>query len=165
MVEFKTIVVGTIILFLALVAGPYFAVQLDYLAPPIPLGWFRYFGVLLMLFGAPLAAYCSFLLLVPGKNHPVPYSSPEGMVVAGPYKYIRNPFMLGWILILWGEVVFLRSIPLLFYAVVLTLCVHFWVLAFEEPSLEDRYRDEYRRYKATVPRWIPKVFPLSSRAK
>jgi len=43
------------------------------------------------------------------------------------------------------------------YAVILTLCIHFWVLAFEEPSLEDRYGEEYKMYKQRVPRWIPKL--------
>lgn len=156
MIEFRTIVTGTVLLFLALVAGPYIATQFDYLSRPLPLGWFRYFGVLLMLFGAPLAVWCSFLLIVPGKDRPVPYDSPEGLSVAGPYKYLRNPFMLGWLLVLWGEVVFTRSVPLLFYAIILSLCVYFWIVAFEEPALEDRYRDEYRRYKALVPRWMPR---------
>ncbi|MBI2091553.1 MAG: isoprenylcysteine carboxylmethyltransferase family protein [Deltaproteobacteria bacterium] len=155
MLVFRTIVIGTILLFIALVAGPYFAVQFDFIAKPLPLGFFRYFGVVLMVFGAPLAAGSTYLLLVPGKDRPVPYDSPEGLSVAGPYKYIRNPFMLGWILVLWGEVVFFRSVPLLIYAVILTLSVHFWVFAYEEPTLENRYGEEYRRYKASTPRWIP----------
>lgn len=162
MIPFRTIVIGTIILLLALIAGPYLAVQLDFLSPPLPLGWFRFFGILPMIFGAPLVLWCIYLLLVPGQNRPIPYDSPSGLVVAGPYKHVRNPFLLGWLLILWGEVIFFRSVPLLFYAIILSLCVHFWVLAFEEPSLEDRYRDEYRRYKARVPRWIPRIKSTSS---
>src|SRR3989338_1960428 len=121
MVAFRTIVIGTILLFLALVAGPYLAVQFDYLAAPMSLGVFRYAGVIMMLFGAPLAVWCAFLLLVPGHGHPVPYDSPGGLIVTGPYKYLRNPFLLGWLLILWGETVFIRSWPLFFYAIVLTL--------------------------------------------
>ncbi len=155
MIAFRTIVFGTILLFLALVAGPYFAVHFDFWAKPLPLGWFRYFGVLMMLFGAPLAAWCSFLLLVPGKDHSVPYD--QSLQVIGPYKYMRNPFMLGWLMVLWGEVIFIMSGSLLFYAIILTLCVHFWVIAFEEPSLEDKYHDDYRRYKNAVPRWLPRI--------
>lgn len=155
--EFKTIVTGTIILFLALVAGPYLAVQLDYLASPLPLGVFRYFGVVMMFFGAPLAVWCSYLLLVPGKDKAIPTISSDRVVITGPYKYVRNPFILGWIFILYGEVVFARSVPLLVYALVLSLCVHFWVVGFEEPSLEDKYGEEYRRYKKSVPRWIPRI--------
>jgi len=157
MLAFRTIVLGTILLFLALVAGPYVAVQFDYIADPIPLGPFRFIGVLMILFGAPLAVWCSYILLMPGNKRAVPHDSPEGLAIAGPYKRIRNPFMLGWLVILWGEVVFFESIPLLFYALILTLCVHFWIFAFEEPSLEDRYGEEYREYKRSVPRWLPKL--------
>ncbi len=155
MLVFRTIIIGTVMLFLALVVGPYIAVQFDYLAPPVPLGWFRLFGVALMLVGVPLMAGCAYLLLVPGKDRAVPYDSPEGMSVIGPYKHIRNPFMLGFLLVLWGEAVFLKSVPLMVYALVMSLCIYFWIVAFEEPSLEDRYGEEYRRYKSQVPRWFP----------
>jgi protein-S-isoprenylcysteine O-methyltransferase Ste14 len=157
MFVFRTIFVGSALQFIALVAGPYIAVQFDYLAPPIPLGWLRILGVPLMLVGIPLTAWCAYILLGPGRGKAVPYDSPDGLSISGPYTRIRNPFMLGWLLILWGEVIFICSIPLLVYAIVLSLCIHFWVLAFEEPSLEDRYGDEYRQYKTNVPRWIPKL--------
>ena len=156
MLAFGTIIFGSVVMFLALVAGPYIAVQFDYLAGSLPLGWFRFFGILMILFGLPLSVWCAYLLLVLGKDRAVPYDSPDGLSIAGPYKYIRNPFMLGWLFILWGEVAFLRSAPLLVYAIILTLCVHFWIIAFEEPSLENRYRDEYRKYKISVPRWMPR---------
>jgi protein-S-isoprenylcysteine O-methyltransferase Ste14 len=29
----------------------------------------------------------------------------------------------------------------------------------EEPGLEKRFGDDYRRYKANVPRWIPRLRP------
>lgn len=150
MLAFRTVVLSTILLFTALAAGPYVAVQYDYIGGHLPLGWFKYFGVLLILFGLPLSVWSAYLLLMHGRDHSVPYNLP-------PYKYIRNPFMLGWLFVLWGEVIFFRCLPLLIYAIVLTLCVHFWVIAYEEPFLEDKYHDEYRRYKASVPRWIPKL--------
>jgi len=155
MLALKTIVTGTILLFIALVAGPYVAVQLDYLAPPLSIGWFRLIGIPMILFGLPFAVWCAYLLIIPGEGHPVPYDSPDGMFMVGPYKYNRNPLMTGWLLVLWGEVIFLKSVPLLFYGIILTLCVHFWIIAYEEPALEDRYGDEYKKYKAQVSRWIP----------
>jgi len=32
-------------------------------------------------------------------------------------------------------------------------------LIFEEPDLERRFGEDYRRYKANVPRWIPRRTP------
>lgn len=157
MLAFRTIIIGSILLFLALVAGPYVSVQLNYLGPQLDLRWFRYLGVVLALFGLPLSTWCAYLLLMPGNDRAVPYDSPNGFSIAGAYKYTRNPFMLGWLFILWGEVIFFESVPLLVYAVILTICVHFWIIAFEEPSLEDRYGNEYRHYKTNVPRWLPRI--------
>jgi protein-S-isoprenylcysteine O-methyltransferase Ste14 len=34
--------------------------------------------------------------------------------------------------------------------------VEIYVRRFEEPRLERRFGDDYRRYKATVPRWFPR---------
>ena len=34
-----------------------------------------------------------------------------------------------------------------------------YFLRFEEPGLEKRFGDSYRRYKANVPRWIPRLRP------
>jgi len=161
MLAFRTIVSGTVLLFVALVAGPYIAVQLDFMGPKLNIAWLKFLGLLLALFGLPLATWCAYLLLIPGNNRAVPYASSTGLNIAGPYKYIRNPFMLGWLFILWGEVIFFQSVPLLVYAVILTMCVHFWILAFEEPSLEDRYGNEYREYKNRVSRWIPRLNPKS----
>jgi len=156
MLDFRTIFVGTIILFLGLVAGPYIAVQIDY-SSPLNFGFARFLGVPLMFFGAPLGVWATFLVLIPNRNRQSSDPSHESLVISGPYKHIRNPVMLGWLCVLWGEVLFIESVALLIYAIVLTLCIHFWVLAFEEPFLEDKYGDDFKTYMKSVPRWLPKI--------
>ena len=32
-------------------------------------------------------------------------------------------------------------------------------IAYEEPNLEKRFGDEYRKYKSNVPRWVPRTKP------
>ena len=55
-------------------------------------------------------------------------------------------FLLGsWHLAGWMSVFFL-----------LMTLIFLWV---EEPDLERRFGDSYRRYKANVPRWIPRLRP------
>jgi protein-S-isoprenylcysteine O-methyltransferase Ste14 len=36
---------------------------------------------------------------------------------------------------------------------------HLYFVLSEEPGLERRFGREYRRYKAEVPRWIPRLRP------
>ena len=156
MLDFRTIFVGTILLFLGLVAGPYVAVQIDY-STSLNFGFARFLGVPLMFFGAPLAVWATLLVLFGGRTKNSPDTLPNSLVSTGPYKRIRNPVMLGWLCVLWGEVLFIESVALLIYGIVLTLCIHFWVLAFEEPYLEDKYGDEFKTYMKEVPRWLPKI--------
>lgn len=156
MFVFKTIVWGTIFLILALIAGPWLALQFGSSFPSIALGPFRYPGIALMAIGIPLAIYCTAVLFIPGKSRPAPYDAGGTFTIAGPYCYVRNPFMLGVILTLWGEAIFMSHSVMFAYAVVFTWCIHFWVIFFEEPALTERFGDEYRTYKDAVPRWFPK---------
>ena len=42
------------------------------------------------------------------------------------------------------------------YTLIISWVIHFWVLFYEEPSLEESLGQEYRKYRRTVPRWLPK---------
>lgn len=154
---FKTIVWGTIFLVIALMVGPWFATQFDSSFPAISLGKLRIAGAILMAIGIPLALYCTASIFIPGKSRPAPYDAGGIFTIAGPYCYIRNPFMLGVLLSLWGEALFMSRIAMFAYAFIATWCIHFWVIFFEEPALQERFGDEYRAYREKVPRWIPRL--------
>jgi protein-S-isoprenylcysteine O-methyltransferase Ste14 len=82
--------------------------------------------------------------------------APSRLVAAGPFRCVRNPIYLGATLLLFG-VDFLRQSPTLLLATLALLpAVEIYVRRFEEPRLERRFGDDYRRYKATVPRWFPR---------
>ena len=143
-------------MFAVLIAGPWLALQFEASFPRIALGAFRYAGIVLIAVGAPLAIYCTAVLIIPGKSRPAPYVAGGTFTIAGPYRYVRNPFMLGVILTLWGEALLMSNIVMIAYAALFTWCIHFWVVFFEEPALIERLGDEYREYKKAVPRWFPK---------
>lgn len=155
MLLFRSIIIGSLLTLVVLILGPYLAERYHNVFPQINLGPFRYAGFLLVAAGLPLLVWSVYLLLIPGKNKAVPYESVEDFTPAGPYKYTRNPFMLGFLLILWGEVIFLECIATLIYALLVTWCVVFWIRCCEEPSLEERYGEEYLSYKRKTPRWFP----------
>ena len=70
---------------------------------------------------------------------------------------MRNPMMIGVILVLLGEAMLLGSIPVLIWGLIFIqgclILIPFW----EEPDLESRFGEPYREYKRNVPRWIPKI--------
>jgi hypothetical protein len=49
-----------------------------------------------------------------------------------------------------------HSRTLLCYAAFFGLAAHFFVLSYEEPTLEQKFGDECREYRQRVPRWIPR---------
>lgn len=155
MFVFRTIVWWTIFLILALIVGPWIAMQFDSSFPALSLGKFKYAGIALLVVSVPLTLYCCALLFIPGKSRPAPYDAGGVFIIAGPYNYVRNPFMLGVILILWGEALIMSRIAMIGYALIFTWCIHFWVIFFEEPALLERFKNEYRLYRDAVPRWFP----------
>lgn len=139
----------------ALIAGPWVAMQFSGILPPVDIGVLRYFGVIFMAAGFIFAIYCTLLLFLPISGKPVPYDSYHKFVATGPYRYVRNPFLLGIAVVLIGESIFIAEIAMFAYTLVMMLCMHFWIVFFEEPALMDRYGDEYLSYMKRVSRWLP----------
>lgn len=155
MFVFKTIIWGTIFSFIALIAGPWIALQFDTSFPPIDIGALRYVGIALIVTGAPLALYCAAILFIPGAGRPAPYDAGGAFLIDGPYRYVRNPFLLGAIVTLIGETILMSRLVMIIYTFIFIWCVHFWVIFFEEPALHERFKREYDGYRKTVPRWLP----------
>ncbi len=156
MFVFRTIIWGTVFMALSLIAGPWVAMRFDGSFPVIDLGALRYAGILFIIVGAPLTLYCGAVLLIPGASKPAPYDAGGVFTVAGPYKYVRNPFMLSVLITMWGEALIMSRIAMFAYTLIISWVIHFWVLFYEEPSLEESLGQEYRKYRRTVPRWLPK---------
>ncbi len=116
-------------------------------------------GLLLAVFGFTLAVRTVRLFWTTGKGTPAPWAPPTKLVIRGPYRYVRNPMITGVLLLLAAESVLLGSWYLLgWMCVFFLLCTVFFLLV-EEPGLEKRFGDSFRRYKANVPRWIPRWKP------
>jgi protein-S-isoprenylcysteine O-methyltransferase Ste14 len=61
--------------------------------------------------------------------------------------------------VLFGSGLTLRSPSIAGLAVLFLFLFHLFVWLYEEPSLESRFGDPYRRYKSTVHRWLPAALP------
>jgi protein-S-isoprenylcysteine O-methyltransferase Ste14 len=101
---------------------------------------------------------------VRGKGTLAPWDPPKNLVVAGIYRYVRNPMISGVLAILFGEAVLFRSVGLLEWAIGFFLINSIYIPLFEERQLESRFGDGYLAYKRNVPRWIPRRHPWESRS-
>ena len=116
-------------------------------------------GVLLAGTGLVFAAWTVRLFLKVGKGTPAPWAPPKKLVVRGPYRHVRNPMLTGVNLMLGAESLLFGSWYLAGWLLFFFLLNTIYFIFFEEPGLERRFGEEYRRYKANVPRWIPRRQP------
>ena len=116
-------------------------------------------GAVCFLIGLWLFGWSLYLFATRGKGTLAPWDPPKHLVVTGPYRYVRNPMISGVLMIIAGEALFAGSISLGSWLLVFFLINQIYFLIYEEPSLESRFGDEYRAYKAGVPPWIPRLTP------
>ena len=129
------------------------------IAPAGP-GQLRFWiGIGLGTTGFLLAVWSVRLFLTAGRGTPAPWAPPARLVVLGPYRHVRNPMITSVLLMLGAESFLLGSWHLAGWMSVFFLLNLLYFLWVEEPRLELRFGDSYRRYKANVPRWIPRLRP------
>lgn len=116
-------------------------------------------GGLLLMAGLVLVAWCVALFARIGQGTLAPWDPTRRLVVAGPYRYSRNPMISGVAFLLAGEALWWGSWRLAAWLTVFVAINHAYFIGVEEPGLVKRFGDEYRRYAAHVPRWIPQRRP------
>ncbi|HEY3143252.1 MAG TPA: isoprenylcysteine carboxylmethyltransferase family protein [Acidimicrobiales bacterium] len=105
------------------------------------------------------AAWCMATL---GKGTPVPFDAARELVVAGPYRVVRNPMAVSAIVQTIGIAVMLGSVATLVLAAGGGLVWNTLIRPPEERFLHHRFGPAYDRYRAEVRCWIPRWPPYSS---
>jgi len=116
-------------------------------------------GVILFVWGFAFFAWCVSLFARVGRGTLAPWDPTRHLVVTGPYRYVRNPMISGVALMLLGEAVVWGSRAVGLWAASFLAINHLYFVLSEEPGLARRFGQEYRTYKAAVPRWIPRLRP------
>jgi len=111
-------------------------------------------GLVLSVVGAGLALRSGLLLA--GRGRPQRGPRPA-FVIAGPYRYLRNPMFAGVVLALIGLAIATGSRLLLLVAAGAAGAAHAWVVGREEPRLRERFGLAYEEYLRRVPRWLPRT--------
>jgi protein-S-isoprenylcysteine O-methyltransferase Ste14 len=114
-------------------------------------------AILCFIFGLPWMLSAVFWQLVYGKGTQVPIVPTKHFLENGPYRYVRNPMILGFFLYLLGwAFLFNKGGAFLAAAVIIALLLA-EVKIIEEPELEKRFGDAYREYKKETPFIFPKL--------
>jgi len=111
-------------------------------------------GLALVLAGAALEAYSTFVLWALGDGTPNPVNPPDRLVTQGTYAHSRNPLYLARLTILSGAAAALESSGVTLMTVLLFLGIEFVLLPREERRLAARYGESYRTYCRRTPRWL-----------
>jgi protein-S-isoprenylcysteine O-methyltransferase Ste14 len=124
------------------------------------------FSVAVMAVGAAFLSVAVTVLIrdfvrfvVEGRGTPSPVLQTERLVVGGDYRSVRNPMYLAVIAAILGPAMIFGSLGLLLYALAVWVIMVTFVRWYEEPLLQNRYGEEYRRYRREVRAWVPRLHP------
>ena len=96
-----------------------------------------------------------------GEGTPAPWKPVNILIISGPYCYVRNPMILGVVVLLLFEAAFFSSMPFLLWAIVFFVFNIFYFKIFEEKQLIKRFGTDYENYKNEVPMFFPKITPYN----
>jgi protein-S-isoprenylcysteine O-methyltransferase Ste14 len=114
-------------------------------------------AIVLVFLGAALAVWTMSLFFRFGEGTAAPWDPPRRFVVRGPYRFVRNPMMLGAFLILAAEAVFFGSLAIFALLCIFVLGNAIYIPLVEEPALVRRFGRDYEVFRENVPRWIPRI--------
>jgi protein-S-isoprenylcysteine O-methyltransferase Ste14 len=124
----------------------------------IDIGNVRYIGLVGIVSGAVIYLWSACSFVFSGKGTPMPFSPTQQLVVAGLYRFVRNPIYIAGSLVLTGEALLFQSLPIFIYFLMMFAFFNVNVL-MEETFLTDTFGSAYENYRASVPRWIPRHAP------
>lgn len=87
-------------------------------------------------------------------TRPEPWRPTTAIVTGGVYAFTRNPMYVAMTLLYLAAAIAADSVVALVVLVPLLVLIRYGVIAREERYLEAKFGEEYRRYKATVRRWL-----------
>lgn len=115
-------------------------------------------AVLLVLVGS-LGIVSAVLMGTRGAGTPLPMAMPQRLVIAGPYRWVRNPMAIAGIGQAAAVGLMLSSWLVVGYALVGAVTWHTLVRPQEEADLVRRFGDEYEWYRRAVRCWLPRRHP------
>jgi protein-S-isoprenylcysteine O-methyltransferase Ste14 len=119
----------------------------------------RIAGAALALLGGLALLECFLRFALVGIGTPAPVAPTRHLVVSGLYRHVRNPMYVAVASLIFGQALIFGQKDVLLYGAAVWLAFHLFVLLYEEPAMRRSFPDEYARFTAAVPRWLPRLKP------
>ena len=114
----------------------------------------RYAGLLLLLAGVIITLLCIIRFATDGRGTLSPADPTKELVIAGLYRYSRNPMYIGVMSILTGECLLVPVTALFVYTVSIFIAFNLFIIFYEEPRLRKDFGEQYINYCRRVRRWL-----------
>lgn len=132
--------------------------------PFIPFTWLRYgLTATFLFFGFIFAIWANICLRTVGHGGPTDgfgkAVSPrtKRLVTTGPYRYTRNPMAFGAFLCYFALALWLNSIPVVLFLIILLPVALAYIRRWEERRLAKDFGEEYNEYRKRVPMFFPRI--------
>lgn len=114
---------------------------------------YTYLGLVFILLGAALNLWAVRILNV-SKTTIDFHGIPNKLVIAGPFRFSRNPIYLSGVILSLGIAILLGSLVTFIFTIVLILILDRFYIPSEEVELNKMFGNRYHEYKQKVRKWI-----------
>ncbi|QYM74832.1 isoprenylcysteine carboxylmethyltransferase family protein [Leucobacter luti] len=115
----------------------------------------RLIGIVLFLAGSVLGIWSAVTMATRGRGTPLPAAMTTELVIAGPFRFVRNPMALGSITQGIAVGLMAGSWLIVLYALAGALIWDWLIRPHEEANLSVRFDEAFERYRRAVRCWIP----------
>ncbi|WP_291042134.1 isoprenylcysteine carboxylmethyltransferase family protein [Herbiconiux sp.] len=117
-------------------------------------------GIVLLVLASALGIGSAVVMSTLGEGTPLPSAMPHRLVIAGPYRWVRNPMAVAGIVQGAAIGLILSSWLVVAYAVAGALVWNLVIRPHEEADLARRFGADFARYRAEVRCWLPRLRPV-----
>ncbi len=113
-------------------------------------------GLTMVTLGLLALIGCFVRFALRGEGTPAPFAPTQRLVIDGLYRHVRNPMYLAVLAIVEGQALALANPWLALYGAVLAVAFVLFVRLYEEPTLSGSFPQDWPKYAAAVPAWLPR---------
>ncbi len=126
----------------------------EFIFPKYPLVYIINLLGVFFIIVAPLIFFSSRNAFYAHDENPIPQTDTSKLIKTGIYAYSRNPIYLSFIMFHFGMFLTFENVMYFLSSIGLFIWLNYKVILEEELFLENKFKDEFNRYRQSVKKWI-----------